>query len=163
MQQPHSEPQPHELHVTSPSFRHGSAIPAEHTADGADLAPDLAWSKPPPGTQSFALLVDDPDAPDPAAPKRVFTHWIVTGIPAHVTALHGGRLPPGASYGTNDYGRRAWAGPNPPIGRHRYFFRVWALDIPLHAPGITRLELYAAIKGHVLAHGELVGTYGAMR
>jgi Raf kinase inhibitor-like YbhB/YbcL family protein len=157
--QPHIRSQPHELHVSSPSFRQGSAIPVEHTADGAGLPPELAWSKAPPGTQSFAILVDDPDAPDPAAPRRIFTHWIVVGLPPHATSLRGG-LPLGASCGTNDLGQRAWTGPNPPVGRHRYFFRVWALDIMLHTPGITRLELLAAIKDHVLAEGAVVGTYG---
>ncbi|HEY1558759.1 MAG TPA: YbhB/YbcL family Raf kinase inhibitor-like protein [Kofleriaceae bacterium] len=158
--QPHIEQQPRELHVSSPSFRHGSTIPVEHTADGVDQPMDLAWSKAPPGTQSFAILVEDPDAPDPASPRGIFTHWIVIGIPPHVTALNGGRLPLGASCGTNDLGQRGWTGPNPPVGRHRYFFRVYALDIALHTPGITRMELLAAIKGHVLAQGELVGTYG---
>jgi Raf kinase inhibitor-like YbhB/YbcL family protein len=155
--------QPRELHVTSPAFRHGSTIPIEHTGDGADTPPDLAWSEAPPGAQSFALLVDDPDAPDPDRPQRVWTHWIITAIPPHVTSLRGGRLPPGAVQGTNDFGKRAWGGPKPPIGRHRYFFKVFALDIPLDTPGITRIELLAAMKGHVLAQGELVGTYGKMK
>lgn len=163
--QPHTETnrQPFELRVSSPSFRHGGTIPIEHTADGADIAPDLAWSMPPPGTQSIAVIVEDPDAPDPDKPERVWTHWIITAIPPNVTTLHGGRLPAGAALGTNDFGKRAWGGPNPPIGRHRYFFRIYALDIRLDAPGITRLELMAAIKGHVLAQGELVGTYGALK
>lgn len=163
--QPHSETHklPHELHVSSPSFRHGSAIPIEHTADGADVPPDLAWSAPPPGTQSFALVVEDPDAPDPDRPQRVWTHWIVTAIPPNVTSIRGGRLPPGAVQGSNDWGQRAWGGPKPPVGRHRYFFKVYALDIPLDAPGITRLELLAALKGHIVAQGELVGTYGKLK
>jgi Raf kinase inhibitor-like YbhB/YbcL family protein len=154
---------PYELQVTSPAFRHGSTIPIEHTGDGADIAPDLQWSTPPPGTQSFAVLVEDPDAPDPDRPQRVWTHWIVTAIGPHVRALHAGRLPAGATQGANDWGKRAWGGPKPPIGRHRYFFRVYALDIALDAPGITRMELLAAMKGHILAQGELVGTYGALK
>jgi hypothetical protein len=85
-------------------------------------------------------------------------HWIVTGIPAVVTSIDGS-LPDGAVFGTNDAGERGWTGPNPPIGRHRYFFRVFALDIDLHSPGMTKPELLAAIKGHVLAQGELIGTY----
>ena len=162
---PHTEENklPHELRVSSPSFRHGASIPVQHTGDGADLAPDLSWSQPPPGTQSIAVLVDDPDAPDPDHPTRVWTHWIITGVPPTVTALHGGRLPAGAVLGTNDFGKRTWGGPQPPVGRHRYFFRIYALDIRLDAPGITRLELLAAMKGHILAQGQLVGTYGAMK
>jgi Raf kinase inhibitor-like YbhB/YbcL family protein len=87
-------------------------------------------------------------------------HWVVTGIPPTTTSIPaGGPLPPGAVEGTNDWGRRGWGGPNPPIGRHRYFFKVYALDIPIHAPGISKLELLAAMKGHILAQGELIGTY----
>lgn len=151
--------QRYELRVSSPAFGQGSAIPSEHTCEGHDVAPDLAWTPPPPGTQSVALLVEDPDAPDPARPTTVFTHWIVTGITPTVTQLRGGRLPGGAVQGTNDFGTRTWGGPCPPIGRHRYFFKIFALDIALDAPGITRFELLAAMKGHILAQGELVGTY----
>jgi Raf kinase inhibitor-like YbhB/YbcL family protein len=146
------------LTVSSPAFEHGSTIPAQFTAEGDDIPPPLAWSPPPPGTRSVALLVEDPDAPNPDAPTRTFVHWIVTGIPAAVTSITG-ELPTGAVPGTNDLGDHAWAGPNPPIGRHRYFFRLFALDIELVAPGITKLELLAAIRGHVLAQGELIGTY----
>ena len=146
------------LEVTSPAFGHGSAIPVQFTAEGSDIAPPLAWSPPPPGTKSIAVLIEDPDAPNPDAPERVFVHWVVTGIPAVVTSLDG-ELPEGAVAGTNDGGERAYTGPNPPIGRHRYFFRVFALDIELRAPGMTKAELLSAIQGHVLAHGELIGTY----
>lgn len=146
------------LQVMSSAFGHGSWIPVQFTAEGSDVAPPLAWSPPPPGTKSIALLVEDPDAPNPDAPERTFVHWIVTGIPAVVTSLDG-ELPEGAVAGTNDAGERAYMGPNPPIGRHRYFFRVFALDIELREPGMTKQDLLAAIKGHVLAHGELIGTY----
>jgi len=149
---------PTNLQVTSSAFGHGSSIPVQFTAEGDDIAPPLAWSPPPPGTRSIAILVEDPDAPNPDAPERTFVHWIVTGIPMAVTSLDG-ELPTGAVAGTNDAGERAWNGPNPPIGRHRYFFHVFALDIDLRSPGITKLELIAAIRGHVLAHGELIGTY----
>jgi hypothetical protein len=146
------------LQVSSSAFGHGSSIPVQFTAEGDDIAPPLTWSPPPPGTKSVAILVEDPDAPNPDAPTRTFVHWIVTGIPAVVTTLDGG-LPDGASVGTNDAGERGWTGPNPPIGRHRYFFRVFALDIDLDSPGMTKPELLSAIKGHVLAQGELIGTY----
>jgi Raf kinase inhibitor-like YbhB/YbcL family protein len=146
------------LTVTSSAFGHGSTIPVHFTAEGDDIAPPLSWSPPPPGTRSIAILVEDPDAPNPDAPQRTFVHWIVTGIPAAVTSIDG-NLPPGAVAGTNDTGERAWTGPNPPIGRHRYFFRVFALDIDLDGPGINKSELLSAIKGHVVAQGELLGTY----
>jgi Raf kinase inhibitor-like YbhB/YbcL family protein len=152
-----------ELHLSSPAFRHGSVIPVEHTGDGADVAPDLAWSPAPPGTGGFSLLVEDPDAPDPDRPLRIWAHWIVTGLQPHVTALNGGMLPTGAVAGMNDWGVHRWSGPQPPIGRHRYVFHVWALDIALRAPGITRSALLGAIEGHVLAHGKLVGTYGKLK
>lgn len=146
------------LEVTSSAFRHGASIPVQFTAEGSDIAPPLAWSPPPPGTKSIALVVEDPDAPNPDAPERTYVHWVVTGIPAVLSSI-GGELPEGAVAGTNDAGERAYAGPNPPIGRHRYFFHVFALDIELRSPGITKLELIAAMKGHILAHGELIGTY----
>jgi Raf kinase inhibitor-like YbhB/YbcL family protein len=146
------------LQVSSSAFGHGSSIPVQFTAEGDDIAPPLTWSPPPPGAKTMAILVEDPDAPNPDAPTRTFVHWIVTGIPAVVTSIDG-RLPDGAVEGTNDGGQQAWMGPNPPIGRHRYFFRVFALDIELHGPGMTKPELLAAMKGHVLAQGELIGTY----
>lgn len=151
---------PQTLRVASSAFAMNGPIPVEHTVDGRDISPPLSWSSPPPGTKSIAIIVDDPDAPDPAAPQRTWVHWIVTGIPPTTTSLPaGGPLPEGAVVGTNDWGKRAWGGPSPPTGRHRYYFKVYALDIPIRAPGISKLELLAAMKGHVLARGELVGTY----
>jgi hypothetical protein len=151
---------PQSLHVESPAFHMNGSIPPQFTADGDDIAPPLAWSAPPPTTKSIALLVEDPDAPDPAAPQRTWVHWVVTGIPASATELRSDdELPAGAVAGTNDWHRRGWGGPNPPIGRHRYFFKLFALDIPLAAPGMTKQELLSAMKGHVVAQGELVGTY----
>jgi Raf kinase inhibitor-like YbhB/YbcL family protein len=148
------------LRVESSAFGMNGSIPVQFTSDGDDIAPPLSWGTPPPHTKSIAVLVEDPDAPNPAAPERTWVHWIVTGIPATTTALRGGNsLPEGATMGTNDWGRRAWMGPKPPIGRHRYFFKVYALDIALDAPGISKLELIAAIKGHIVAQGELIGTY----
>lgn len=160
--QPHTEAgqKPEMLHVQSSAFGMNGSIPAKYTADGEDIAPPLTWSTPPPTAKSIAIIVDDPDAPDPAAPQRTWVHWVVTGIPATTTSLPGGSaLPHGAVMGTNDSRQRAWGGPSPPIGRHRYFFKVYALDIQLAAPGITKLELLAAMKGHIVAQGELVGTY----
>lgn len=105
-------------------------------------------------------MVEDPDAPDPAAPTRTFAHWIVTGLPPTTTSLAGGDdLPDGAVAGANGWGKRRWMGPNPPVGRHRYFFKIYALDVALASPGIKRLDLLSAIKGHILAQGELIGTY----
>lgn len=160
--QPQSETHkmPLTLRVSSPAFGPNGSIPIEHTGEGQDVAPGLAWSPPPAGTKSVAILVEDPDAPNPAAPQRTWVHWVVTGIPPTVTSLRGGStLPAQAVVGTNDWGERRWRGPMPPIGRHRYFFKVYALDIALSAPGITKLELLAAMKGHILAQGELIGTY----
>ena len=148
------------MKVESSAFGMNGSIPLQFTAEGDDIAPPLSWEKPPEGTKSIAIIVDDPDAPNPDAPERTWVHWVVTGIPATTTSLKGGNsLPDGAAMGTNDWGNRAWGGPNPPIGRHRYFFKVYALDIALDAPGITKLELVAAMKGHILAQGELIGTY----
>jgi Raf kinase inhibitor-like YbhB/YbcL family protein len=148
------------LSVRSSAFSANGSIPIQHTGEGQDTAPPLSWSAPPPGTKSIAILVDDPDAPNPAAPQRTWVHWIVTGIPATTTSLPGGDwLPEGAAVGTNDWGERIWMGPLPPVGRHRYFFKIYALDIALQAPGITKLELLAAMKGHILAEGVLIGTY----
>lgn len=151
---------PQTLEVESSAFGMRRSIPVQFTAEGDDIAPPLSWSTPPEGTKSIAVIVDDPDAPNPDAPQRTWVHWVVTGIPPTTTELRGGNsLPDGAVMGTNDWGNSVWGGPNPPIGRHRYFFKVYALDIPLAAPGITKRELLAAMKGHILAQGELIGTY----
>lgn len=150
--------------ISSPSFGHGDWIPQSHTADGADLSPPLAWAGVPTGTKSLALLVEDPDAPDPVAPQRVFTHWIVYNLDPSSTGLPlaGDResLPPGARQGMNDFGARRYGGPKPPVGRHRYFFRLFALDT--HLPEndqMDRRAFLAAIDGHILAETEIVGTY----
>jgi hypothetical protein len=147
--------------VTSEAFAANANIPAAHTCEGEDLAPPLAWSGAPAATKSYALIVDDPDAPDPAAPKKTHVHWVITDIPASTTSLPlGGALPAGAANGTNDSGNATWNGPCPPIGRHRYFFKLYALDAEhLGKPGMKKPELLAAMAGHVLAKGELVGTY----
>ncbi len=127
----------------------------EFTAEGSDIAPPLRWTPVPEGTKSVAVIVEDPDAPD-----RTFVHWIAVGIPPYITnLLAGGELPPGAAHGINDRGTRGWTGPNPPNDRHRYFFKVFALDINLEKPDLDKRELYSAMKGHILARGELIGTY----
>src|SRR5262249_53487635 len=125
-----------------------------------DTSPALAWTGAPAATKTFAVIVDDPDAPDPAAPKQTWVHWVVTDLPAATTGLSaGGALPAGAIAGKNDFGKTTWGRPCPPVGRHRYFFKVYALDLAIGKPEITRPDLLAAMAGHVLAKGELVGTY----
>lgn len=152
------------LVLTSPAFRDGESIPTRYTCDGEDLVPPLAWSGVPPGAQSLALIVDDPDVPDPAAPKRTWVHWVVYDIPPTAKGIAegggGARLPAGSKEGTNDWKRTAFGGPCPPIGRHRYFHKLYALDVELQdlaAP--TKAELETAMRGHILASAVLVGTY----
>ena len=152
------------LVLTSPAFRDGESIPSKYTCDGDDLVPPLAWSGAPPQTRSLALIVDDPDAPDPAAPKRTWVHWVVYAIPPTAGGIAegggGAKLPVGSKEGINDWKRTAFGGPCPPIGRHRYFHKLYALDVELKdlkAP--TKAELEAAMQGHVLASAVLVGTY----
>ena len=150
-----------ELVLRSAAFADHAAIPARFTCEGDDVSPPLDWSAPPPGTKSLALVVDDPDAPDPARPKRVWVHWVVYDLPPEAGALiQGAPLPKGARAGKSDFGVERWRGPCPPIGRHRYFFKLYALDVALGDRGaVTKAELEKLIDGHVLAHTELVGTY----
>jgi Raf kinase inhibitor-like YbhB/YbcL family protein len=136
----------------------------QYTCQGQDISPPLAWSGAPDGTRSFVLIVDDPDAPDPAAPKMTWVHWIVYNVPASAGGLaeneRENRPPPGARDGVNDWKRTGYGGPCPPIGRHRYFFKLYALDTELpdlHKPAKARVE--HAIESHVLARTQLVGTY----
>jgi len=150
--------------LRSPSFEHQGAIPGKHTCEGSDAAPALAWSDPPAGTKSFALIVDDPDAPDPRAPKMTWVHWVLYNLPASARALPeaatAADLPPGAREGLNDWKRPGYRGPCPPIGRHRYFHKLYALDAEL--PDLrepTKAQLEGAMQGHVLAEAQLVGTY----
>lgn len=156
------------LIITSPAFAHMGKIPKEHTCEGDDLSPNLSWRGLPPGTRSLALIVDDPDAPDPAAPKVVWVHWVVYNIPPRAAGLPAaagdGNLPKGTLEGRNDWKESGYRGPCPPVGRHRYFFKLYALDtlLPdLHNPGKARLS--QAMAGHVLDSAELVGTYQKSR
>jgi hypothetical protein len=149
------------MRITSTAFSANGEIPAAYTCEGRDQAPPLAFADVPAAAKSLALIVDDPDAPDPAAPKMTWVHWIVYDIAPSTAGLpEGGALPAGARDGLNDWKRIGYGGPCPPVGRHRYFFKLYALDTSLsfaHPP--TKAQLEQAMKGHVLAHAELVGTY----
>ncbi len=152
------------LTLHSTAFDHNGAIPRKYTCEGADLSPPLAWEGVPQGTRSLALIVDDPDAPDPANPRMTWVHWVLFNISPETTAIFEGAaakgLPPGCRQGRNDWKRTGYGGPCPPIGRHRYFHKLYALDIKLanlHTP--TKAELEAAMEGHILAQAELVGIY----
>ncbi|GAB3450988.1 YbhB/YbcL family Raf kinase inhibitor-like protein [Massilia solisilvae] len=152
------------LSLTAADFHAGASIPAIHTCDGADTSPALSWSGVPAGTKSLVLIIDDPDAPDPAAPKMTWVHWVLYNIPPQATglpaAVHQGDLPPGTLAGMNDFKKTSYGGPCPPAGRHRYFHKLYALDVVLPDLGQpTKPQLEKAIQGHVLAHTELMGTY----
>jgi Raf kinase inhibitor-like YbhB/YbcL family protein len=152
------------LSLTSPVFEPGGAMPTRCTGEGTEESPPLAWSGAPNGTKAFALIVDDPDAPDPAAPKRTWVHWVVADMPPSTSALKEGAsrksMPAGSHEGTNDGGDTGYGGPMPPRGRHRYFFKLYALDAPTGLrDGCTKVELLKAIEGHVLDQAELIGTY----
>jgi Raf kinase inhibitor-like YbhB/YbcL family protein len=150
--------------LISSAFPDGGSIPRRFTCEGEDLSPELAWSGVPDGTESLVLIVDDPDAPDPNAPKMVWDHWLLynitpqaTGLPAGVTDTE---LPPGTGQGVNSWGRSGYGGPCPPIGRHRYFHILYALDARLPDLGNPdKNSLLAAMQDHILAHTELIGTY----
>ena len=152
------------FHITSSAFRDGGEIPERCTCEGDDVAPALSWADAPPGTASFALIVDDPDAPDPAAPQRTWVHWVLYDIPPTTMqlpeAVAAVRLPAGTREGTNDWNRTGYGGPCPPIGRHRYFHKLYALDTQLgdlHEP--TKAVLEKAMVGHVLGMTQIMGTY----
>ncbi len=152
------------LTIRSPAFEDGGEIPRAHTCEGDDRSPPLAFSGAPAGTKSLALVVDDPDAPDPRAPKMVFVHWVLHDLPPGTAGLPEGvreaDLPAGTRACRTDYRKTAWGGPCPPIGRHRYFFKLYALDAVLGPlRDATKAGLLAAMKGHVLEEAQLVGTY----
>ena len=150
--------------ISSPAFTHQGTIPAEYTCDDADTSPELQWSGAPAGTKSFALIVDDPDAPDPTAPKMTYVHWVLYNLPADCAGLPQGvpaqQLPKGTREGLNDWKRTGYGGPCPPVGRHRYFHKLYALDGVLPDLGkATKAAVLKAMEGHVLAQAELMGTY----
>jgi Raf kinase inhibitor-like YbhB/YbcL family protein len=150
------------MKITSAAFNHEGAIPRRYTCQGDDVSPQLSWSELPAGTKSLALIVDDPDAPDPKAPKMTWVHWVLYNIPPTVSGLDAGlsKTPPGAADGVNSWKRSGYGGPCPPIGRHRYFHKLYALDtmLPAQRP-MTADDLERAMKGHVLAKCQLIGTY----
>jgi Raf kinase inhibitor-like YbhB/YbcL family protein len=152
------------LWLSSTDFTHNGSIPARFTCEGDDVSPALEWHDQPPGNQSFALILDDPDVPDPANPQRIWVHWVLYNIPASARALpqasQVAALPAGTKSGLNDWKRTGYGGPCPPIGRHRYFFKLYALDcvLPdLHDP--TKAQLEAAMDGHTLEKAEILCTY----
>lgn len=156
------------LTLVSSAFRHNGDIPARYTCDGDDVSPPLSWSGVPAGTRSLALILDDPDAPDPKAPKMTWVHWVLYNIPPTATELpeRAGtkNLPQGTLEGINDWKRTGYGGPCPPVGRHRYFHKLYALDTVLpdmNRP--TKVRLEAAMHGHIVSRAEIVGTYQRSR
>lgn len=152
------------LTLRSDVFTHGGEIPSKYTCEGENVSPPLEWAGIPETTRSLVLIVDDPDAPDPRAPKMTWVHWVLYNIPTDVTGFaegaSSGNLPAGAEVGLNDWKKSAYGGPCPPIGRHRYIHKIYALDTVLfgmHKP--TKAKLESAMTGHVIAEAELVGTY----
>jgi Raf kinase inhibitor-like YbhB/YbcL family protein len=150
------------LALTSTAFQEGETIPKKFTADGANVSPPLQWGDPPAGTQAFALIADDPDAP-----RGTWVHWVLFDLPPGERGLAegvspAGSPPGGARQGKNDFGKPGYGGPSPPPGKpHRYFFKLYALDRSLSlAEGATKAQVEAAMKGHVLAEGRLMGKYG---
>jgi Raf kinase inhibitor-like YbhB/YbcL family protein len=149
-----------ELTVTSTAFTQGGAIPVQYTCDGKDISPPLSWTGASSGTQSYALIADDPDAP-----VGTWVHWVAYNLPASTSSLPENvakeeRLSDGTTQGINDFKRYGYGGPCPPSGTHRYFFKVYALDTVLKTgPGMTKKKLLREIEGHILSQGELMGTY----
>lgn len=154
--------------LTSTVFFQGGMIPQRYTCDGQDVSPPLVWSGLPAGTKSLVLIVDDPDAPDPAAPRMTWVHWVLYNIPPATTGLPEGipakALPLGTLQGLNDWQRTGYGGPCPPIGRHRYFYKLYALDTVLPDLGRpAKAALEKAMQGHILGHAELMGQYQRSR
>ena len=150
--------------ITSSAFNHGQEIPEVYTCDGKDISPPLQWSDIPAAAQSLVLIVDDPDAPDPAAPKMTWVHWVLYNLPPGSEglpeAIQDNELPSKSLQGTNNWDRTGYGGPCPPIGRHRYFFKLYALDKVLPDLGSPDKDrLLENMQGHVLAEAVLMGTY----
>jgi len=153
------------LSLSSRAFTSMATIPSKYTCDGDDVSPSLSWSAVPSSTRSLALIVDDPDAPDPEAPTMTWVHWVLYNLPGGSGALQEAvsqeSLPAGTLEGRNDWQRTGYGGPCPPVGRHRYYFKLYALDTVL--PDLrhpSKAELLHALEGHVLAEARLIGTYG---
>jgi Raf kinase inhibitor-like YbhB/YbcL family protein len=149
------------IEIISTAFQSGETIPKQYTGDGADRSPPLRWSEPPKETQSLAVICDDPDAP-----RGTWVHWVLFNIPAQNRELEEGMpttasLASGAKQGKNDFGNVGYGGPAPPKGKaHRYFFKLYALDVALELPsGATKVQVEEAMKGHILAEGKLMGNY----
>lgn len=156
------------MELRSSAFVHQGEIPRQYTCDGENLSPPLAWAGVPAGTKSLVLVVDDPDAPDPKAPKMVYVHWVLYNIPPDAAglaeAIRPEHLPAGTLEGVNDWGRAGYGGPCPPVGRHRYFHKLYALDKVLRdLDRPTKSQLLAVIEEHILAQAELIGTYARLR
>ena len=156
------------LTLSSSAFMHGGQIPSEYTCEGKDIAPPLQWEGVSSNARTLVLIVDDPDAPDPKAPKMTWVHWVLYNIPPDTTGLPSGAtsgdLLPGTKEGINDWKRTGYGGPCPPIGRHRYFFKLYALDRSLQIKEKpTKAEVEAAMRGHIIEQYELVGTYEKRR
>jgi Raf kinase inhibitor-like YbhB/YbcL family protein len=152
------------LTLSSSVFTNMGELPSKYTCNGSDVSPPLQWDGVPENTSSLVLIVDDPDAPDPKAPKMTWVHWLVFNIPpdarSFAEAVSSVALPKGAQQGINDWKSIGYRGPCPPIGRHRYFFKLYALDALLNElNNVTKPQLEAAMQGHVIAKAELVGTY----
>lgn len=153
------------MKLNSSAFTQFSDIPGQYTCEGSDQSPPLAWSGVPAGTKSLALIVDDPDAPDPSAPRMTWVHWVAYNIPPDSTGIEAGKsgtpeLPAGTRQGINDWKLAGYRGPCPPIGRHRYFHKLYALDAVLpDLHSATKAILERAMQGHILAQCELVGYY----
>ena len=149
-----------QMKLTSTAFDEGQSIPVVYTGEGKDVSPPLAWTEPPAGTKSFALVSDDPDAP-----MGVWVHWVVYNLPASTRQLKENfpkdpQLPDGARQGRTDFGQTGYGGPYPPSGTHRYFFKLYALDATLSIAGkATKHDLVQAMKNHILAEAQLMGTY----
>jgi Raf kinase inhibitor-like YbhB/YbcL family protein len=152
------------LALGSSAFGDGQPIPSLYTCEGKNVSPPLYWSRVPAEAKALALVVDDPDAPDPAAPRMTWAHWVLYNIPASATGLpeaaSSATMPQGTLQGRNDWHRLGYGGPCPPIGRHRYFFKLYALDALLpDLGGPSKADLERAMAGHVVGEAQLVGTY----
>jgi Raf kinase inhibitor-like YbhB/YbcL family protein len=152
------------MQLTSPSFENQKPVAKKFTCDGEDISPGLEWSGVPERSKSFALIVDDPDAPDPANPRMTWVHWVLYNIPATVSSLpedvKDQDLPKGTLQGLNDWKKTGYGGPCPPIGQHRYFHKFYALDVVLPDLGRpTKAKLEKAMEGHILSQAELIGLY----